>query len=247
MKMEQTSKSPKFFTKLGILVGFISEVIAATFMQMSEADLQYWISKKELIRKQLREIFNQTDLFAEEKETWRKFYQKYFQCDLRVAGVHIPEKPTEGDWRLLIVAQGLTLNQVYNRMNEAFSCGKNTSDLDASVTKNARDTKETYATWVRAGAEPDEKYLGRSANQADPDMKLGVTLLERMLLEIIYFDETGKHLDIKGWTLCTGSRDSVGMVPDMGLSVDKVHVDWSNLDHSGTRPGLRETVSHSSE
>lgn len=243
MKMEHTSKSPQFFVKLGILVGFITEVVTAIFMQMTEAELQSWVGKKKSIRKQVREIFNQTDLFAEEKEVWRKFYQKYFQFGLSVADVCIPEKPTEGEWRLIVVAQGLTLNHVYKRMSETFKCGKYANDLDASVTKNARDTKETYAIWVRVGVEPDEKYLGKSTNQADPDMKLGVTLLERMLLEIVYFDETGEHLDTKGWTLCTGSRHSAGYVPSVSLYDGRVHVGWGSLDDSGTRCGLREAVS----
>lgn len=237
-------KSPEFFVKLGILLGIIAEVVTAMFMQMSEADLQYWIGKKKIIRKQLREIFNQSDLYTEEREVWRKFYQKYFQLDLNVADVFIPEKPADGEWRLIIVACGLTLNQVFVCMSRTFKSGKYVDDLDASVTKNARDTKTSYAVWVRVSVEPDENYLGKSANQADPDMKIGITLLERMLLEIIYFDETGKHLDIKGWTLCTGSRVSVGNVPVMNLySVGKVYVGWCSPGNSNGRGGLRSAVS----
>ena len=240
--MERTIKSPKFFTKLGILVGFITEVIVAIFSQMTDAQLQYYLGKKESIRKQLFDMFNQTDAYVEERELLRKFYQKYFSLDVNVADVNIPEKPTEGDWRLLIVARGLLLNQVYDRMSKAFKCWEYADDLDASVTKNARSTKETYAIWVRVGVEPDEKYLGKSANQADPDMKLGVTLLERMLLEIVYFDETGKHLDIVGWTRCTGSRYAGGDVPSVSLGGDEVHVGWGSPDDSVTRGGLREAV-----
>lgn len=243
MKMEQTPKSPKFFVKLGILVGFITGVVTAMFMQMSEADLQYWIGKKELIRKQLREMFNQIDLHVEQREVWRKFYQKFFSLDLNVADVRIPDAPAEGDWRLIIVSRGLTLNQVYDRMITRFKCGKYANDLDASVTKNARDTKETYAIWVRKGVEPDEKYLGKSTNQADPDMKIGMTLLERMLLEIAYFDETGEHLDVVGWTRCTGSRNSDGRVPSMYWGDGGVHVGWGLPGDSDSRDGLREAVS----
>lgn len=239
-------KSPKFFTKLGILVGFIVEVLNTIFYSMTEAQLQYQIGKKDLIRKQLREMFDVTDdMFIEEKEKWRKFYQKHFALDLSFSDLTIPVMPTGGVWRLIVVAQGLTLNQVYGAMSKAFKCWRYSDDLDASVTKNVRDTKVTYAIWVRDGIEPDEKYLGKSTNQADPDMKIGVTLLERMLHEIMYFDETGKHLDIKGLTFCTGSRNSDGHV----LSVDwrsddrEVQVDWYRLGYSGSKFGLREAVS----
>jgi len=183
-------------------------------------------------------MFNQTDLYMDQREAWRKFYQKFFSLDVNVADAHIPDMPAEGNWRLLIIARGLTLNQVYDRMSKAFKCWKYADDLDASVTKNARDAKETYAIWVRVGVEPDEKYLDKSANQADPDMKIGMTLLE-----IVYFDETGKHLDIVGWTLCTGSRYADGKVPYVYLVDDKVRVGWSYPDHSGPRFGLREAVS----
>lgn len=238
-------KSPKFFTKLGILVGFTMEVIAAIFMKMSEAQLQHWIGEKESIRKQLLKMFEVTDVFLEEKEQWRKFYQKHFSLDLNFADVVIPKKPIEGAWRLLIIAQGLTLNQVYGAMSKAFQCWRYKDDLDANVTKNIRDTKIAYAIWVRDGVEPDENYLGKSTNQADPNMTIGVTLLERMIYEIVYFDETGKHLDVKGVTFCTGSRDSDGSVPFVAWGPDnqEVRVDWYNLAQAYAKYGLREAVS----
>lgn len=245
--MEQTPKSPKFFTKLGILVGFITEVVTAIFMQMSDADLQYWIGKKELIRKQLRETFNQTDLYTEEREVWRKIYQKYFSLDVNLTEVRIPTRPSEGRWLLIIVWQGLTMNLVYDCMSKAFKCCKYKDDLDVSVTKNARTTSETYAIWVRSGVGPDEKYLGKSANLADPDMELGMTLLERILLEIVYFDKKGKHLDIVsrtcGWTLCTASRFADGDVPRVYFFDVEWRVDRSSPDLSEARSGIREVVS----
>jgi hypothetical protein len=238
-------KSPKFFTKLGILIGFITEVISAIFMKMSEAQLQHSIGKKESIRKQLLKMFEVTDVFLEEKEQWRKFYQKHFFLDLNFADVVIPEKPAEGAWRLLIIAQGLTLNQVYDSMSKAFKCWRYKDDLDANVTKNIRDTKIAYAIWVRDGVEPDEKYLGKSTNQADPNMTIGVTLLERMIYEIVYFDETGKHLDVKGLTFCPGSRDSDGGVPCVRWfsGSQGVLVDWYGLGSASAGCGLREAVS----
>lgn len=238
-------KSPKFFAKLGILSGFMAEVVTAIFMKMSEAELQHWIGKKDAIRKQLLTMFNISDIFVEEREQWRKFYQKHFSFELNFADVAIPEKPIEGSWRLLIIAQGLGLNQVHDSMSKAFKCWRYSDDLDKRVAKNARDTKAAYAIWVRDGAEPDEQYLGKSTNQADPDMKIGVTLLERMIQEMMHFDETGKYLDSKSVTFCTGSRDSGGKVPYVRWdSGDQdVHVFWCGLDYAGAKFGLRSAVS----
>ncbi len=238
-------KSPKFFTKLGILIGFIVEVLTAIFMKMSEAELQRLILKKETLRKGLNALLKISDMFVEEKEQWRKFYQKHFSLELNFADVIIPEKPVEGSWRLLIIAQGLDLNQVYKSMSSAFKCWKYADDLDKSVAKNTRDTKTAYAIWVRDGMEPDEQHLGKSTNQADPDMIIGMTLLERMIHEMAYFDEIGKYLDIKGVTLCTGSRYSGGDVPCMGWDSDyqAVVVFWYDVDDFDSARGLRSAVS----
>jgi hypothetical protein len=238
-------KGPKFYTKLGILIGFIVEVATSIFFRMSEDELQHWILKKESIRKQLRTMFKITDSFVEEKEYWRKFYQKHFSSELNFTNLVILEKPNEGSWRLIIIAEGLTLNQVFSAWKKLFKCWRYNDDLDVSITKNARDSKIAYAIWVRDGIEPDAEYLGESTRQADPDMKIGVTLLERMVHELVYFDETGKHLDVKGVTSCTGSRYADGGVPCVRwYSVDQeVRVGWYGLDDSDSARGLRSAVS----
>jgi hypothetical protein len=241
---QKAHKGASFFDKLAIIIGFIVEVVTAVLLRKNEAELQQLILQKKSIRKKLREIFNETDLFVEEKEQWRKFYQKHFSLESNFAELFIPEKPSVGSWRLLIIAQGLTLNQVYKSMSNAFKCWKYADDLDKSVNQNARNTTVAYALWVRDGVEPDDKYLGKSTRQADPDMKIGVTLLERMIHEIMHFDETGTHLDIKGVTFCSGSRYSDGGVPSVYWRSDlqKVRVRWYSLDHSLAKFGLREAV-----
>lgn len=44
--------------------------------------------------------------------------------------------------------------------------------------------------------------------------KRGITLRERIIMELEYFKKTGQHLDIRNITLCSGSRWSDGNVPD---------------------------------
>ncbi len=237
------SKSPKFFAKVGILIGFIVEALTIIFFSMTDTELQHWIGKKETIRKKLRDMFQIADAYVEEKEKWRKFYQKHFSRNLNFSDVFIPERP-EGKWRLIIIAEGLTLNQVFERMKKLFDVWKYWDDLDVAITINVRDTKKSYAIWVRDEAEPDVEFLGKRANEADADMKLGVTLLERLIHEIDYFEEKGKHLDIKGVTFCSGSRSSDSRVPgvDWIPSNREVFVDWYSLDESNGTDGLRQAV-----
>jgi len=81
--------------------------------------------------------------------------------------------------------------------------------LDADFPIPAKTTHE-----FQYSIEPDATILGKSAREADSHMT-GITLRERLLMEIEYFKETGQHLDVKGWTICSGSRDSVGCVPSV--------------------------------
>lgn len=182
--------------------------------------------------------------FSIEKEEWRKFYQKHYSLDLNFSDLFIPEKPADGKWRLIIIAEGLKLNQVYKCMSGLFKTWKYADDLDGSVTQNIRKSDKSYAICVRDEIEPDKEFLGKSTKQADSDMKIGVTLLERMIHEIAYFEDTGKHLDINGVTFCSGSRGSDGYVPSMSWHPDsgQVGVGWCRLDYSDSRDGVRRAV-----
>ena len=60
--------------------------------------------------------------------------------------------------------------------------------------------------------------------------KKGITLEERLLLEIEYFKKTGKHLDVENWTLCSGSRYQDGYVPSAYWDGDEFGVDWYGSD-----------------
>lgn len=90
-------KSADFFTKLGILVGFIVGILTEIFSKMSDAELQYWSARKKFLRKGVMDLLNQTDLYAEEREVWRKIYQKYLSLDVNLMDVPIPDRPTEGE------------------------------------------------------------------------------------------------------------------------------------------------------
>jgi len=75
--------------------------------------------------------------------------------------------------------------------------------------------------------EVDEELKGFSANDITCQGVQGITLTERLLLEIPNFRKTGGHLDLKNTTLCTSSRDPDGYVPRVDWLDDKLHVYWS--------------------
>lgn len=192
-----------------------------------------------------KQVFEVKDPFALVRTWWEKFYLDRFEVVTDFSEVLIPPMPSEGEWRLIFILKGLTMNKTLAVMRTLFEAWVYSEDLDGTVTVNTRTSAQTYAIWVRIGEEPDQKYMGKSTRDADMLGKIGMTLLERMIREVAYFLETRSHLDIKGITFCTGSRDSSGHVPCMhcypyyGL----VGVSSSSVDNSNSTNGLREAVS----
>lgn len=158
---------------------------------------------------------------------WQSFYRVHFGLELSFASLQIPER-REGFDRLIVVAQGVTIQQVFDKCAEKFGAWKYTDqNLDEAVPTNDRDASHgSYAIWVRDVVEADEQWKNKSANALSHIGVKGETLLERLLHELKYYLETGEHLDIVNVTLCYGSRHSVGRVP---------RVDWHDSGRLGVR------------
>ena len=238
MKNATQSKEKPSLKQLLALAAFIAGVLEEIF---TGGQIQHWLQNKSKLRTKLFEMFEITvETYTEIREEWKKFYHAAFGVEVDFSGIPIPEKP-EGNYRLLFIARGLSLNKVFDAWK--FPKWRYDSDLDKKVPTNKRIPNESYAIWVLAGDEPDQEFLGKSTKVADPNMEIGMTLLERMIFESKYFDETGKHLDVKGVTFCSGSRDSDGDVPDVYLcSYGKVLVSWYSLDSSDASYGVRRAV-----
>lgn len=119
-------------------------------------------------------------------------------------------------------------------------------DLDAYIATNDRDPANgSYSVSFHSNVEADEEFKNLSANQLKETGHHGITLLERLLLELGYFLATGKHLDEKNWTLCTGSRYRSGDVPDVDwhLGSRGVYVNYYYPGYSGGNRRSRSVVS----
>ncbi len=101
--------------------------------------------------------------------------------------------------------------------------------------------KEPTTRYFLKEVEPDKETLGKSAKEADPEMR-GITVRERIIMELEYFKETGEHLDIEGITFCSGSRDSDGGVLYIYWDGGRFEVSWFNLDSSFSGCGIRSAV-----
>ncbi|TSC67880.1 MAG: Uncharacterized protein G01um101472_293 [Parcubacteria group bacterium Gr01-1014_72] len=136
----------------------------------------------------------------------------------------------EGLDRLIVVPKGMMPQKAFDLCTVRFN-GKTwkyvSQSLDKAVPTNDRTAESgSYAIWIRDRVEADEELKNLSADMLTEQSVKGITLLERLLYEIKYHAETGKHLDLKNWTLCSGSRVSDGYVPSVYWNDGKLWVLW---------------------
>lgn len=156
-----------------------------------------------------------------------------------IASLAITEQ--EGLWTVPVL-KGVTCNKIIAGYKKA---GVNVwaydDDLDKYVTVNDRDPNRdgSYSVSFKTTVEADEENKNQSADQRRAEECKDITLLERLLMGLAYFLVTGKHLDVKNWTLCSGSRGSSDFVPDVGWDSysRKVFVVW--YDSGDRDDGLR--------
>ena len=195
---------------------------------------------------QLKEFFAQIDtgritkerlqafLRGEKEDTsvlladWQEFYRGLFGLEIDLSGLSVPGRKKGFD-RLIVVAQGMTPQRLYDKCAEFFPCWKwADEDLDRVVQSERTAKDGTYAVWFREGVEADKDLKNLSANDLEKKLIPGITLEERLLMELKYFKETGGHLNIESITLCSGSRYSGGRVPGVRWSPVRreLHVYW---------------------
>ena len=137
-----------------------------------------------------------------------------------------------GLWTVPIL-KGITPNKVITAFRKLdVSVYLYTNDLDADVTKNDRDPNRdgSYVVIFKKTVEADPDQKDKSADMLKAEGVQGITLLERLLLELGYFLATRKHLDNENWTLCSGSRYSDGGVLSVCRDRDgrRLCVGWYN-------------------
>lgn len=159
---------------------------------------------------------------------WQSFWLK-LGIKVNLAAVKIPEcQPEFG--RILIIPQGLTLNQAIQFCKSRFSVSSFWADLDKAIGQNDRAPTQAYAVCLRDHREADEELKNLSANALAEKKIAGITLLERLVYELKYFDETGDHLDKVNCTLCCGSRFAAAGVPGVHWHGSRLRVFWCFLD-----------------
>lgn len=216
----------------------VVEQTSVTAAQMSE----FWrqVAAGDLTGKMFQTFLEHRDPFGmPDSETqlngWKDFYKKFFGVDLDLSRVRAPRAPV--DWpgfdRLIVIAQGLATSRAYDVCAEHFECWYGATAVSRAIPLNDdRKPDQAYAIWVRNRVEADMELNNLSVAQLRAQGIAGITLLERMLYELKYWAETGKHLDVQAWTLCSGSCDADGGVPRVSRNAGRLEVYW---DYSNGR------------
>lgn len=156
---------------------------------------------------------------------WQNFYREVFGIEANFSNLKIPDKKEEFG-RLIIVAQGMTPQRLYDKSRELFPCSGviSTKSLNETVKSERNSETGNYAVWFRDTVEADEELENLSANDLKKRGIPGITLEERFLMELQHFKKTGEHLDLHSTTLCSGSRFPLDDVPSVSWSLDGLMV-----------------------
>ncbi|GEM_PF-1428914 len=265
---EQTARRLKFVSLIAGNVGVISQEIVDRFVTnegreeiaarllrgFSDASVMVSeTSAKEVSPSRPRiEILRETpkpcvERSTDEQVAGMEAMFRSLKWSFTTSGLIIPKRQKDYDRLLVIGDTTLTNNRVYDACDASFNCWRYSNDLDAAVPaeKDERHpSRGIYAIWVRDVAEADEELINLSAIQiSKKESKLKtVTLLERELLELVYLMETGNHLDLRNWTLCSGSRLSVGGVPSASCYGGRFWVNWYDPDDRFPNLRARQAV-----
>jgi hypothetical protein len=175
---------------------------------------------------------------------WSKFYRNVFGLKLKFNGTLFVPNHKPGFDRLLVIAQGMTPQRLFDKCKELFPATKYTDrNLDEIVTSDRTSKNGHYAIWVRDRQEADEENKNLSADFLKERGTPEITLEERELYELKFFKETGDHLDKVNRTLCPGSRYSDGSVPNANWLDEKFKVDWNYTNFHSDDLRSRSVVS----
>lgn len=172
---------------------------------------------------------------------WEGFYEKHFSLKPDLSALHVPVKPGY-TCRGVVVLPELGNNRIFDACTKAFKTWRYDKNLD-TVRDIVQRPATAYVLWVRDDVEADADMANKSANDVENAGTNTMTLKERMLLELKFFEETGNHLDLQNVTLCTGSRYSGGRVPNAYWDSDEFSVDWDNPDSQCSYLRARVAVS----
>lgn len=168
-------------------------------------------------------LFRKGDPYGKRFHVWEGIYRDYFGLDPDFSGLAVPNCPNDGVSRwLVVVHEAIDTERAFKVCQERFGARNHSGHSLADDMIECRIFgKGPYAVWVAASANPKRLFEEVSGEFLVGDRHDGMTLRERLLLEILYDRKRGQHpdrypherLDETRATICLGNRFMDGSYP----------------------------------
>lgn len=172
------------------------------------------------------------------KKIWENIYQEWFNLKKDFSGIQVPEDYDPEKHFAIIIAENITIKEIIMAIRKkgidvrmkALREEELIKRLDFFM-KNDRDAKNgNYIVLFKKDVEADEIFANYSAHTTKARGRC-ITLTERLLMGILYFDITGEHLDTNSHTACVGSYFSErGDYYSVGSYENRIHLYWNSPD-----------------
>ncbi|MCD5381159.1 MAG: hypothetical protein LR008_01125 [Candidatus Pacebacteria bacterium] len=121
--------------------------------------------------------------------------------------------------RLLINPRMLSLNIMIEELKLYFNVSEEINDIGSSHIREDRSSRDgSYAVLTRNRTDSGDQY---GVYKNGMNNISSITLLEHMIYTLVYYRETGFHLDTKTPTTCFGSCTPSGIVPSLFWNADR--------------------------
>jgi hypothetical protein len=176
---------------------------------------------------------------------WPAFLKRHDLPEMELPAIDLVKYQPGFDWSV-VDPQGLTTNQAFTLCEKIFKgkVWKWQDDLDTLkiVTNQAKQVEGARAILVRAGVESDKQWCKKHALQVEERGVLCLTPRKYLLLAARLKEEKDVLLNVKGWTLFSGFRDTDGVVPNSYWHRDLLRVDRGSLGCAFPSGGAREVI-----
>lgn len=219
MNTHETVRQPSIGQALEFSVA-VQKQLSPVIQRMTPEQIQGWIGDQGGMQEGLKELFIPDVNVEQLLEKWHQHYKDIYSVDVTFSGIQVPEFQPGFGWLIPPIPE-IPTNVVWEQGCRAnFPCrSHHGDDLESAISTNDRSyTNGTYIVWVRDRVEADVELKNLSARQLKDKGISGITIDERLRLEVFYWWNTGgknngKHLDFHNVTLCNGSRFPNGCVP----------------------------------
>jgi hypothetical protein len=179
---------------------------------------------------------------AKTRTYWSKFYLDNFGIVADFTNVPLPTlRPGQNHF---FIASDLTCEMIIEAMSKY--CGvlvmNEPKDLDSPLIRNDRSSSKPYGFAAFSGIEPEIDFGNDSPIDVASQGVIGMTLLERLLFGLWFFQDYGFHPDRGYWTVCLGSHLADGQVARIFLdsSIGYYRIGWQQGNGHGHLLRTRE-------